>query len=61
MGMGGIEKRPVVISDKNGDSIAIRTRAYISLSYDHRLVDGAVADQFMSKFNQKHPKSLASH
>jgi 2-oxoglutarate dehydrogenase E2 component (dihydrolipoamide succinyltransferase) len=44
LGVGGVEKRPVVIEDM----IAIRTRAYMSLSFDHRLVDGAVADQFMS-------------
>lgn len=45
LGMGGIEKRPVVVND----AIAIRTRAYLSLSFDHRLVDGAVADQFMAR------------
>ncbi len=44
-GMGGIEKRPVVIDDM----IGIRTRGYTSLSFDHRLVDGAVADQFMAR------------
>jgi pyruvate dehydrogenase E2 component (dihydrolipoamide acetyltransferase) len=44
MGVGAVEKRPVVIDD----AIAIRPRAYLSLGYDHRLVDGAVADEFMS-------------
>jgi pyruvate dehydrogenase E2 component (dihydrolipoamide acetyltransferase) len=44
LGVGTIEKRPVVIED----AIAIRTMAYLTLGYDHRLVDGAVADQFMS-------------
>jgi 2-oxoglutarate dehydrogenase E2 component (dihydrolipoamide succinyltransferase) len=44
LGVGTIEKRPVVIDD----AIAIRTMAYLTLGYDHRLVDGAVADQFMS-------------
>lgn len=44
MGVGAVEKRPVVIDDM----IAIRTRAYMSISFDHRLIDGAVADQFMS-------------
>lgn len=34
------------------DMIAIRTRAYTSLSFDHRLIDGAVADQFMAKIKQ---------
>ena len=44
LGVGTIERRPVVVDD----AIAIRTMAYLTLGYDHRLVDGAVADQFMS-------------
>jgi 2-oxoglutarate dehydrogenase E2 component (dihydrolipoamide succinyltransferase) len=44
LGVGTIEKRPVVVDD----AIAIRTMAYLTLGYDHRLVDGAAADQFMS-------------
>ena len=44
LGLGTIEKRPVVIDD----AIAIRSMVYLSLSYDHRVVDGAVAHQFMS-------------
>ena len=44
LGVGTIEKRPVVVDD----AIAIRTMGYLTLGYDHRLVDGAVADQFMS-------------
>ncbi len=44
LGMGGIEKRPVVIDD----AIAIRPMVYLSLSFDHRAIDGAVADQFMA-------------
>ena len=44
LGVGAIEKRPVVIDD----AIAIRTMCYLSLSFDHRLVDGATADQFMA-------------
>jgi pyruvate dehydrogenase E2 component (dihydrolipoamide acetyltransferase) len=44
LGVGVIEKRPVVIDD----AIAIRTMAYLTLGYDHRLIDGAVADEFMS-------------
>jgi pyruvate dehydrogenase E2 component (dihydrolipoamide acetyltransferase) len=44
LGVGAVEKRPVIIDD----AIAIRQRAYLSLGYDHRLIDGAVADQFMS-------------
>ncbi|MEM7261667.1 MAG: 2-oxoglutarate dehydrogenase, E2 component, dihydrolipoamide succinyltransferase [Planctomycetota bacterium] len=46
LGIGGIQKRPVVV---NGDSIAIRDMVYLCLGYDHRLVDGAYADQFMAK------------
>ncbi|MBZ5706605.1 MAG: 2-oxoglutarate dehydrogenase, E2 component, dihydrolipoamide succinyltransferase [Acidobacteriia bacterium] len=49
MGVGGITKAPVVITDKDGtDSIAIRSLVHLTLGYDHRLVDGAVADQFMA-------------
>ncbi len=44
-----IVKRPVVVSDEyGGDSIAIRHMMYLCLSYDHRLVDGAYAAQFMA-------------
>ena len=49
LGVGAIEKRPVVVDD----AIAIRTMAYLTLGYDHRLVDGAVADQFMSDVRQR--------
>jgi 2-oxoglutarate dehydrogenase E2 component (dihydrolipoamide succinyltransferase) len=49
MGVGGITKQPVVITDKEGnDSIAIRSVVHLTLGYDHRLIDGAVADQFMA-------------
>jgi len=44
LGVGNVEKRPVVIED----AIAIRPMAYLTLGYDHRIIDGAVADQFMS-------------
>jgi 2-oxoglutarate dehydrogenase E2 component (dihydrolipoamide succinyltransferase) len=44
LGVGAVEKRPVVIDD----AIAIRPMAYLTLGYDHRLIDGAVADQFLS-------------
>jgi pyruvate/2-oxoglutarate dehydrogenase complex dihydrolipoamide acyltransferase (E2) component len=44
LGVGTIEQRPVVVDD----AIGIRTMAYLTLGYDHRLVDGAVADQFMA-------------
>jgi 2-oxoglutarate dehydrogenase E2 component (dihydrolipoamide succinyltransferase) len=49
MGIGAIEKRPKVIEGPDGeDTIAIRTCAYFSLSFDHRLIDGAVADEFLA-------------
>ena len=49
MGVGGITKQPMVISDKDGnDSIAVRSVVHLTLGYDHRLIDGAVADQFMA-------------
>jgi pyruvate dehydrogenase E2 component (dihydrolipoamide acetyltransferase) len=49
MGVGGITKAPVVVTDSDGnDSIAIRSLVHLTLGYDHRLIDGAVADQFMA-------------
>jgi pyruvate dehydrogenase E2 component (dihydrolipoamide acetyltransferase) len=49
MGVGGIAKQPLVITDKEGnDSISIRSVVHLTLGYDHRLIDGAVADQFMA-------------
>ncbi|HXZ78494.1 MAG TPA: 2-oxoglutarate dehydrogenase, E2 component, dihydrolipoamide succinyltransferase [Terriglobales bacterium] len=48
MGIGSIKKQPVVVTDDSGgDSIAIRAICHISLGYDHRVIDGAVADQFL--------------
>jgi 2-oxoglutarate dehydrogenase E2 component (dihydrolipoamide succinyltransferase) len=48
LGVGAIEKRPIVVEDADGnDSIVIKTMSYFSISYDHRLVDGADADRFM--------------
>ena len=44
LGVGAIEKRPVVVDD----AIAIRMMAYLTLGFDHRLIDGAVADEFMA-------------
>ena len=49
LGIGGIAKQPMVLTDENGsDSIAIRSVVHLTLGYDHRLIDGAVADQFMA-------------
>jgi 2-oxoglutarate dehydrogenase E2 component (dihydrolipoamide succinyltransferase) len=48
MGVGGITKQPMVMTDKDGaDSIAIRSVVHLTLGYDHRIIDGALADQFM--------------
>jgi len=48
LGVGAIYKTPAVITDKDGnDSIAIRSVCHLSIGYDHRIIDGAVADQFM--------------
>jgi len=50
MGVGGITKMPLVVTDKEGnDSIAIRSVVHLTLGYDHRLIDGAVADQFTAQ------------
>jgi len=46
LGVGAVEKTPVVVDD---DAIAIRSIALIGLTFDHRLIDGAYADQFMTK------------
>jgi len=48
LGVGGIKKRPMVVETKDGDFIAIRSMCYFSLGFDHRLIDGAIADQFMA-------------
>jgi pyruvate dehydrogenase E2 component (dihydrolipoamide acetyltransferase) len=44
LGVGAVEKRPVVIDD----AIAIRPMGYLTLGYDHRVIDGAVADEFLA-------------
>jgi pyruvate/2-oxoglutarate dehydrogenase complex dihydrolipoamide acyltransferase (E2) component len=48
LGVGAVQKRAVVIND----AIAIRPMCYLSLSFDHRVIDGATADQFMAKVKQ---------
>lgn len=48
MATGAIKKRPVVIETEQGDSIAIRHMVYLSLSYDHRIIDGALGATFLS-------------
>jgi 2-oxoglutarate dehydrogenase E2 component (dihydrolipoamide succinyltransferase) len=49
LGVGAIEKRPKILPGTDGeDTIAIRTCAYFSISFDHRVIDGAIADQFLA-------------
>lgn len=48
MAVGAIKKRPVVIETPHGDSIAIRHMMYLSMSYDHRVIDGALGATFLS-------------
>jgi pyruvate dehydrogenase E2 component (dihydrolipoamide acetyltransferase) len=45
LGIGAVQKEPVVIED----AIAIRSTAYLALTFDHRLIDGALGDQFTAK------------
>ena len=53
LGLGAIEKRPKVVTGPDGeDTIAIRTCAYFSLSFDHRIVDGADADRFLASLKK---------
>jgi len=47
LGIGAIQKRPVVVETELGEAITIRPMAYLSLSFDHRAIDGATADRFM--------------
>ncbi|HZP22645.1 MAG TPA: dihydrolipoamide acetyltransferase family protein [Terriglobales bacterium] len=53
LGVGGIKKKPVVVTDRDGnDSIAVRSMMHLSIGYDHRVIDGAVADQFMAELKK---------
>lgn len=52
LGTGVIEKRPVVLETEQGDVIAIRNKMYLSMSYDHRIIDGAHGGAFMSRVKQ---------
>jgi len=49
LGTGAIEKRPVVRETSEGDVIAIRHMMYLSMSYDHRIVDGAHGGAFLNR------------
>jgi 2-oxoglutarate dehydrogenase E2 component (dihydrolipoamide succinyltransferase) len=53
LGVGAIEKRPVVVSTPEGDAIAVHPTCHLSLGYDHRLMDGADAGRFLSYIKER--------
>ncbi len=56
MAVGAIKKRAVVIETKEGDTIGIRHMMYLSMSYDHRIVDGSIGAKFLSEVAQEFEK-----
>jgi len=52
LGLGAIVKKPVVVETEEGDEIAIRSMIYLSLSYDHRVIDGALAGKFIFRIKE---------
>lgn len=60
LGLGTVVRRPVVVAGGNGDElIAIRSMAYLSLTYDHRLVDGADAARYLTSVRERLEKGIA--
>ncbi|MBW7839863.1 MAG: 2-oxo acid dehydrogenase subunit E2 [Chitinophagaceae bacterium] len=53
LAVGAIKKRPVVVESEQGDSIAIRHMMYLSLSYDHRIIDGALGATFLNAVSKE--------
>ncbi len=53
LAVGAIKKRPVVVETPHGDSIAIRHMMYLSLSYDHRIVDGSLGATFLTSIGHE--------
>jgi pyruvate dehydrogenase E2 component (dihydrolipoamide acetyltransferase) len=54
LGTGAVVKRPIVVTDEDGsESIAVRSMAYLALSYDHRIVDGADAARFLTTMKER--------
>lgn len=49
LGVGAIQKRPVVVTVEGVDSIAIKSMCYLSFTFDHRIMDGALADRFLAR------------
>jgi 2-oxoglutarate dehydrogenase E2 component (dihydrolipoamide succinyltransferase) len=52
LGVGTIKKKPVVIENADGDAIGIRSMMYLSIGFDHRLIDGAGGAQFIQSIQQ---------
>ncbi|RME86558.1 MAG: 2-oxo acid dehydrogenase subunit E2 [Anaerolineae bacterium] len=53
LGVGALQKRPVVVADAAGsDALAIRPMVYLSFVFDHRILDGALADRFLAKVKE---------
>jgi 2-oxoglutarate dehydrogenase E2 component (dihydrolipoamide succinyltransferase) len=53
LGVGALQKRAVVVTDTNGnDALAIRPMVYLSFVFDHRILDGASADWFLTKIKE---------
>jgi len=53
LGIGAMQKRAVVVTQSGMDAIAIRPMCYLSLTFDHRLIDGAAADRFLATIKQQ--------
>ncbi|RYI99616.1 MAG: 2-oxoglutarate dehydrogenase, E2 component, dihydrolipoamide succinyltransferase, partial [Actinomycetales bacterium] len=54
LGVGAVVKRPVVTTDEQGnDSISVRSMAYLALTYDHRIIDGADAGRFLTAIKER--------
>lgn len=56
LAVGAIKKRPMVIESPNGDTIGIRHMMYLSLSYDHRIVDGSIGASFLTEVAKEFEK-----
>jgi len=52
LGVGAVQKKPVVIEHDGSDTIAIRSMMYISLAFDHRIIDGALGGRFLERVRQ---------
>ena len=52
LSVGSIHKRPVVKETKYGDVVVVRSMMYLTLAYDHRLIDGAYGTQFLNRIKE---------